>query len=593
MLALALLCLGQIDTATVATTTLTPELFAAPITTFFEAEDEPAPFELRWGGALQSNVRYRYQDKSVGEWFDRRAFRPGIDRNEHIVKLKLRAGNDRFRGVIDVDLVWLGRSRDVATLGDLTLRERAEPTRFEAHAAYVEALDIFLPGLDLRVGQQIVSWGVGDQFNPTNNLNANDVEDKLLFGAQQANLMARLDYTISDRLALQGVLVPVFRPALLPASAPLGVALVDRLPHVDPALRQRILAETAAARIFGFPTVVETANVALPENTWRDAQVGLRVAATLFEQDIALSWYRGRTDIPFAADNFTRQVMAESCNPNDSTECIDGQLRTTVTLSYPQLQVVGLNLSGEVDLLGWATDAIQPLGYRVELGVYFPKAQRLAMRQTEVVFLGATRPAGEYAYPGGERPLVLDDQPFAKWVVGLDYTFNEYFYTNVQWVHGLVDELGAGDFLSEGFVSRAGGVSSTDDETLTCAVTDQSGERCAKETLRRRLGDYLVWGLDFHFDSDRGLLRLFTIFDLTGIVEESWSRRESRRIRTSYAPWTPEGYSLVLFPELNYNFGNGLELGGGALMQLGKPYSKFGDPAAGGSVFWTRARYSF
>ena len=60
---------------------------------------------------------------------------------------------------------------------------------------YIEARDLFVKGLDFRIGQQLVQWGVGDQFNPTNTLNANDVEDPLLFGEQQANLMALLEYT--------------------------------------------------------------------------------------------------------------------------------------------------------------------------------------------------------------------------------------------------------------------------------------------------------------------------------------------------------------------------------------------------------------
>ena len=53
------------------------------------------------------------------------------------------------------------------------------------------------------------------------------------------------------------------------------------------------------------------------------------------------------------------------------------------------------------------------------------------------------------------------------------------------------------------------------------------------------------------------------------------------------------GFSAVLFPELDYNFGNGLELGTGALVLLGHSYTKFGDPAAGGSVYFVRGRFSF
>ena len=34
-------------------------------------------------------------------------------------------------------------------------------------------------------------------------------------------------------------------------------------------------------------------------------------------------------------------------------------------------------------------------------------------------------------------------------------------------------------------------------------------------------------------------------------------------------------------------------LTGGALIKLGKSWTKFGDPAAGGSVVWTSAKYAF
>ena len=80
-------------------------------------------------------------------------------RNEQILKLKMNANLDRFAAVFDIDLVWLGFSRDTHTLEDLSVRERVEPQRFEAHAAYLDATDILFEGLDLRIGHQIVGVG--------------------------------------------------------------------------------------------------------------------------------------------------------------------------------------------------------------------------------------------------------------------------------------------------------------------------------------------------------------------------------------------------------------------------------------------------
>jgi hypothetical protein len=180
-------------------------------------------------------------------------------------------------------------------------------------------------------------------------------------------------------------------------------------------------------------------------------------------------------------------------------------------------------------------------------------------------------------------------------VVGLDYTFGPRVYANLQWVHGLFDEFGAGDFISDGVAVRGSRTGEdTDVPLLQCAVLDSTrGERCAIEVLRPRLGDYLVLGVDVKFFNDNLLVRLFSILDLTGVSVERWDADADRRVRTHHSAFSSEGFSAVIFPELTYNFGHGLELSGGALVKLGKAHTKFGDPAAGGSDIWTRARFSW
>ena len=222
--------------------------------------------------------------------------------------------------------------------------------------------------------------------------------------------------------------------------------------------------------------------------------------------------------------------------------------------------------------------------------------------QDELRFSGLpTQPGGEYDYRlDGRQPLVVTDAPFAKWVVGLDYTFNRHLYLNVQWVHGLVDEFGAGDFISGGVSVRSGGVDKalTTAEVFNCADplqlgADPPGQRCAVEVSRPRLGDYLVIGLDAKMLSDKLLARLFVILDLVGVDEERFDAALDRRVRRHHSPFSAEGFSAVIFPQLTYNFGFGVELSTGALVKLGKRNTKFGDPAAGGSEVWTRARFSF
>ncbi|UQA54706.1 DUF1302 family protein [Polyangium aurulentum] len=554
--------------------------------------------ELDWSGRIQSDLRFRPEPVGVGEWYGRQELPAGVERNWNTLSLKLDATYGRFKGVAAFDFVYSGFPERMTSVGDLSRIEKADPYRLEARALYVDAKGIFFKDLDLRIGQQIVNWGVGDQFNPTNNLNPDDLRDPLLFGRQAANFMVKADYWLSEDWSISGVLAPIFKPALLPLSGGLALASLDRLPFIDPALRQRIASEQAAAReLFGHPTVIGSVTPNLPGPAFDDMQVAYRIAGTIKEQDIALSYYNGRTDFPQPRSNHTRQTLGKRCNPANANDCIEGLLVTDVTLEYPRMHVYGLNATGEVNPFSWFNEdtELSGIGYRFEGALVVPQRQSIKLTN-DALALGIPQAAGEYDYdgdgrPGGREPLVVDSTPFLKWVLGLDYTFGEHVYVNAQWVHGLPDEYGAGDWLTEGYAVRQSGMGETAN-LLVCALS-KDGETCEREILRPRLGDYLVIGADFKFMNQAALFRLFTILDVTPLVEESYDDEKGERVRRNISPFSAEGFSMVIFPELDYNFGNGLELSAGALFELGKPWTKFGDPATGGSVVWTRGRYSF
>jgi hypothetical protein len=557
--------------------------------------------DFTFSGKIQTDVRFRVQQKEVGSYFDKIDAPTGVSRNQNLVKLKVEAVSGRFSGVAEADLLLYGVSREFDSIGDLALREQVDPYRIDVHAAYIQARDLFVDGLDLRIGQQLVLFGKGDQFNPTNNVNANFLEDPLLFGDQLANLMARVDYTIKNTWTLTGVLVPIFKPAMLPATSKLGLALSDRLPMVDADLRAQIHGEKAfTEKLLQYPTVVERATPVLPDTSAKNMQVFFRLATTLAEQDLAISYYNGRSDIPQPYLNSSKLVQNPICNPADSAECIKGAISTDASLGYPKVQVVGFNAAGQFNALSWISKKIKPVGYRFELGVYIPQESNITILNDTLDFGLYSQPAGEYSYSkgwkfGDKRPTVVPSTPFAKWTLGLDYTFNQYIYANLQWVHGLVDEFGAGDFITEGFTVRKGGVvpGTSGIALLNCAKNHEGCSPLAVETLYPHIADYLVLGLDFKFLSDRALLRLFTIWALSGMYEEKWDATAATRVRTHHSMFTSEGFSAVLYPEFNFNFGNGLELAAGALVMLGDDSTKFGDPAAGGTLIWTRARFSY
>lgn len=536
---------------------------------------------LELGGKVQTDVRFRPVPVETGtDWYNRTTLPKGVSRNQNLFKLQARGEFGSVAGVADLDFLWLGVDNNTVTsFSDLTERNRIDPFRLKLHAAYVEVHDLWIDGLDVRIGQQVVNWGKGDQFNPTNTLNSSDFEDPLQFGNQLANSMLRADYGPGGWTA-SAVLVPIFKPAILPPSGALALADLRRIPILQDRTRRQLLAFEQTALDAGYPTVVGNVRPVMPETSFENMQFAFRLAGMVGSHDVGVSYYYGRSDIPQPWANFTQQVTPSGlCDPANPSRCVDGFLRTDVELRYPRMQVLALNLAGELPLLGWAGDDVPPFGYHLELGVFFP--QRGIIRLYQGPILG--QDAGEFSYGlGGNPPTVVDDTPFAKWNLGVDYTLGGAL-VSVQWVHGFVDEFGAGDFIHPGYAAVRG------------VTAEQCGdsEICVNELLRQRLGDYLVVGGDTRFFNDKLLTRLFIIWDLTGVVRDSYNFRTRTRQRTKLSPFSKEGASAVIFPELTYNAGGGVELSVGALAKLGSTTSKFGDPAAGGTEIWTRARYSY
>lgn len=574
---------------------LAAALFTLSLSTPALADDE---LSINIGGKVQSDLRFRTERKGIGDFYNRIELPEGPERNWNILSINTDAEYGRFKAVAQIDFTLDGFSQDLQTVGDLYRIDKVEPYWFQVQSLYINAKGLFLDGLDLRIGQQVVSWGVGDQFNPTNTLNSDDLRDPLLFGKQAGNFMVKADYWLNEDVSFSGVMVPVFQPALLPRSAPLYTAAVGRLPFTDAELRHRIIAENgaSASSFLNSPVAVSNAKPVLPETNFENMQWAYRIAGSFGEQDIALSYYYGRNDFPVPIANHTTLKKGQQCDPADKTRCIDGVLETEVSLGYPKMHVYGLNATGEIPL-SWIKDDLHGIGYRLEAGLFVPERTTIKLTQ-DALDLAIPQPAGEYDYdgdgvPGGPEPVVVENTPFLKWVVGLDYSVGEHFYVNAQWVHGLVDEYGAGDFIDEGWAVRDSNVTTDEGDTVFRCALQKTGETCARELLHPRLGDYVVLGMDFRFLNNALLLRLFNILDVSGVVEEKWDEAQEKRVRVHHSPFSEEGFSMVVYPEANYNFGNGLELAAGALLQLGKDYTKFGDPAAGGSTVWTRGKFSF
>jgi len=139
--------------------------------------------------------------------------------------------------------------------------------------------------------------------------------------------------------------------------------------------------------------------------------------------------------------------------------------------------------------------------------------------------------------------------------------------------------------------SRGSDVMGSYNSAIPCAF-QRNGTTCATEVTRPRIGDYAVLGTDIHFLSDAALARLFMVFDMGGYDVSYYDVMKQHRVSVTHPFYTPEGFSAVVYPEFDYNFGNGFQMGAGALFLLGKSYTKFGDPASGGSLAFLRASYA-
>jgi hypothetical protein len=158
------------------------------------------------------------------------------------------------------------------------------------------------------------------------------------------------------------------------------------------------------------------------------------------------------------------------------------------------------------------------------------------------------------------RPLVISSTPFVKATIGADYTLAAgKVYLNFQYVHGFIDEFGAGR-----------------------SPRPRRNPRDINEAPRfeARVGDYLVAGLDLKFFSDRLLCRLFGVFKLPSVdlASRLWD------------DWAPTG---VLFPQIIWSVWDGTELMIGGFLMFGDRTTKFGEPAAGGTEVFAKAKVSF
>lgn len=447
----------------------------------------------------------------------------GFGRNENRLEFYFAYTPDRHLQIVgDIEPVFFGLPQ-AKELNDLATMQMLTPFHLESDAAYIALFDL-VPNLDIKVGRQIVQWGTADKFNPTNNINADDLEDRPLFTEPIANQMIVVDYSpLGDKLWFQGVYVPMFYPALLPPSAARGLkdpqTKVPFASGVDEAKIEH-LQDLIANQPGLEPEVI--AHVFMPSRKFTTGQSAVKIGTSLGGIDMSMSYYNGRHDIPTPVDvqSTRKDATAAECGAVAGSAPTIPQCtyRSDVTLVYPRMQVLGFDFTTQVPFLG-------DMGLWGEGALFFPQAQRLDIEFPIPVDVTSGANDDGIANPvthlGG---ATVTNAPYVKVTAGADYTFGKHVYVQAQYLRGFIDEFGAG-----------------------------------------HIGNYLVAGADLLFFGRHFVFRTFGVVDFpTGKGDHG---------------------SYVIYPELQLvpPWGS-VTFHIGSFFLIGKPDTKFGQKAAGSSI---------
>jgi len=177
--------------------------------------------------------------------------------------------------------------------------------------AYVEFDQFIWENLDVKLGKQRIAWGTADKFNPTDNLNPNDLTDFLDFEAKMPTWGLKASYYLED-YTITGAWLPLFDPALLPRG---GTA--------------SLLGQTPSS-------------VDIPARTLENGMFALKLSGAAYNLDYSLSYFRGFDDIPIPVRI-------------DST---DGTV-----MGYPEIQALGFDFAGEY----------RSVGFWGEMALFYPE----------------------------------------------------------------------------------------------------------------------------------------------------------------------------------------------------------------------------
>lgn len=337
-------------------------------------------------GSLETNNRFRATGEKEVTW------------NENTLSLFFNSNfSDRAGLYADIRFVSVGKS-EKGNIEEYISSGVAytQPWDVEFREAYIDIYGFPLNNIDLRIGKQRIAWGTADKFNPTDNLNPDNLDDIYAFGDHfGSNAVSATCYFGLSRL--QAVYIPVFTPAILPSGEWLNAFMGSS----------------------GIPdSLLPLISHNIPDDRiTKTSSYGAKFSSMFGGFDFSISYYKGREDIP---------VVCSKINLTQAGPPID------VSIEHPEKEVIGFDFAGSIGKLGiWGEFAYNNLK-KVRSVQIPPPDSRTAFTLTTSLTAGGK---------------------FTKYVLGCDYTFPNNVYFNLQYLHGFLHELKKDD-LKDYFIVR-------------------------------------------------------------------------------------------------------------------------------------------
>ncbi|HPZ03718.1 MAG TPA: hypothetical protein PLH70_05795 [Bacteroidales bacterium] len=288
-------------------------------------------------------------------------------------------------------------------MGSLFSTEKIDPFNIQLREAYFQVDDFLVENLDLKIGRQRIAWGTADKMNPTDNLNPLDMEDIFDLGRRRGSDAINLTYYLKGDFSIQGVWIPFFQPANLPA----GVFAGALMPSFD-------IPEDSTMNLMEVRINQPNIHINKPK---LQSTFGFRLKGIIKSVDLSVSYLYGVNGIP----ELTQIEATPSVNIYPWYVNVD----VDVQLSYFRNHIFGIDFS--TNIFG--------LGFWGEAAIIKPDEDiRLKIIENQIV---------STVDPTITDSLILDkDKPYVKWILGTDYHFSRGGYINFQWMHGFFHERG-------------------------------------------------------------------------------------------------------------------------------------------------------